>query len=444
MQIMKKTQSVHQQQRYLVVGLGLTGYSVACYLLSRGYSCSVQDDRQQPPFLAQLRQRHPHVELIHESVDSIGLGLFDCYVVSPGLSIRTEALKKVAAAGIRIIGDIELFAEAIDKPVLAITGSNGKSTVTDLLGKMILADHKVAAVGGNFGVPALELLEQDADLYVLELSSFQLETTRTLKPLAATVLNISEDHMDRYHDLADYQQCKQTIYHHASFHISNMDDDLTRYDENDIQFSVTGSNAKYSLIDTPETMLAVGGEGWIKTSELRLRGRHNWANCLAAMALADVAGISKQAMLSALKSYSGLAHRSQWVAEINGVNWINDSKATNPGAAKAAIDGLQEPIILLAGGQGKGADMALLCETLKQHVKTVLLFGEDADSMQSVWKGYVKSERVDDLQQAVRRAHELAIAGDIVLLSPACASFDQFSGFADRGDQFCNLVRTMA
>jgi UDP-N-acetylmuramoylalanine--D-glutamate ligase len=353
-------------------------------------------------------------------------------------------IKKVAQSGVRVIGDIELFAEAVNKPVIAITGSNGKTTVTTLIGQMIAAGGNKVAVGGNIGVPALDLLQQDADLYVLELSSFQLETTDSLQPLVATVLNVSEDHMDRYDDLADYQCSKKKIYHRAKHVISNADDELTRHSSEDIQFSLQRDDVDYHIIHQPQTMLAVKGEGWINTSELKLKGRHNWANCLVAMAMAGIAGIPKAAIVETLKQFTGLEHRSQWIAEINGVSWINDSKATNPGAALAAIQGIDEPIILLAGGQSKGADMQSLCTAVKEKVSCVLLFGQDADKMEQSLQGCTRIERVENLAEAVARAHQIAQPGDLVLLSPACASFDQFEGFADRGEQFSRLVRSLS
>ena len=444
MQMTKPHQHVHLDQRYLVIGLGLTGYATACYLLANGYRCSIQDDRAQPPYLEKLLQAYPDANIILQPLSESLIAQSDCWVVSPGLSIRHPLIKKVAQSGIRVIGDIELFAEAVDKPVIAITGSNGKSTVTTLVGEMIAADGKKVAVGGNIGVPALDLLQQQADIYVLELSSFQLETTYSLKPLAATVLNVSEDHMDRYDDLADYQQSKKRIYQQAQQVISNADDELTGNTAADDQFSLQRDDVEYHLLDQPETMLAVKGEGWIETRELKLKGRHNWANCLVAMALAQMAGVSKNAIIETLKSFPGLDHRSQWVAEINGVNWINDSKATNPGAALAAIQGIDEPIILLAGGQSKGANMQPLCTTLGIKVKLMLLFGQDAEQIEASLQGCTKIERVDNLAAAVSRAYELAQSGDLVLLSPACASFDQFKGFADRGEQFANLVRALA
>jgi UDP-N-acetylmuramoylalanine--D-glutamate ligase len=444
MQMMTQQQHVHLDQRYLVIGLGLTGYSAACYLLRNGYHCSVQDDREHPPYLDQLLAEFPDANLLLQPLTESLIEHADCWIVSPGLSIRNPLIKRVEQSGVRVIGDIELFAEAVNKPVIAITGSNGKTTVTTLVGQMIAAGSRKVAVGGNIGVPALDLLQQDADIYVLELSSFQLETTQTLKPLAATVLNVSEDHMDRYDDLQDYQNSKKKIYQNAKYIISNADDQLTGNSSKDIQFSLQHHDVDYHIIQQPQTMLAVKGEGWINTSELKLKGRHNWANCLVAMALAQIAGISRSAIVETLKQFPGLDHRSQWVADINGVSWINDSKATNPGATLAAIQGIDEPIILLAGGQSKGANMQSLCPAVKEKVSCVLLFGQDADQIEDSLQGCTRIERLDNLAQAVVRAHQIAQTGDLVLLSPACASFDQFKGFADRGEQFSKLVRSLS
>lgn len=439
----KTTAIIHLQQRYLVVGLGLTGYSVASYLLRNGYDCVVQDDRQQPPYLAKLIESFPQATVLQQSLSQISVEDFDCFVVSPGLSIRSPLIKKVAQSGVRVIGDIELFAEAVNKPVLAITGSNGKSTVTQLVGEMIAADNYLVGVGGNIGTPALDLLEKEADYYVLELSSFQLETTHSLAPLVATVLNVSEDHMDRYDDLNDYQQTKLSISRNAQFFVSNGDDPLSQNSIKDIKFSIKNDVESYSVITHPTIQLAVNGEGWLDTSDLKIKGRHNWANCLAAMAMANLAGVSRNAIVGALKSFNGLAHRSEFIATLDGVSWINDSKATNPGAAQAAIDGMDEPVILIAGGQGKGADMTVLCDSLKSHVKTVLLMGQDAELMQQSWSDCVAIERVEDMAEAVKRARVIAKDGDVVLLSPACASFDMYTGFEARGNHFATLVRSM-
>ena len=446
MQTMTQPNSMHLDQRYLVIGLGLTGYSVAHYLLQHGYDCRIQDDRKRPPYIDQLLKEHPQAEVIQQKLSESLIQSADCLVVSPGISIRSDLFKKVAMSGVRIIGDIELFAEAATKTVLAITGSNGKSTVTTLLGEMIKADGKAVAVGGNIGVPALGLLEQDRELdyYVLELSSFQLETTKHLNLLAASVLNVSEDHMDRYDNLQDYQNCKKSIYRHARFCISNLDDDLTRHGPEDLLFSIHSQRADYHLIDAPQCMLAIRGQGIVNVEALKLKGRHNWANCLAAMALADQAGISRAAMKTALQSFPGLDHRSQWVAKYNGVEWINDSKATNPGATLAAIQGVDAPLILLAGGQGKSADMSSLCQPLKQHVKQVVVYGEDAAMLQSVWQDCVPVKAAENLDQAVNLANKMAQTGDVVMLSPACASFDQYSGYEARGEHFCELVRALS
>lgn len=443
MQAMNLPLTVHKKQRYLVVGLGMTGYSVASYLLQHGYQCSIQDDRQQPPYLQQLLDKFPSAHVLSDELSTQMLSEIDCLVVSPGLSVRSPVMRQIARSGKRIIGDIELFSEAVDKPVLAITGSNGKSTVTSLLGEMIEAEGLRAGVGGNLGVPALDLLEKKADFYVLELSSFQLETTTSLKPAVATVLNISEDHMDRYDGLDDYQQCKKSIYNNAAISVSNFDDELTQNRPDDVQFSLQNKQVKFSIIDSAFPMLAVDGEGWISIAEIKLKGRHNWANCLAAMAMAVSIGISKRAIIDALKSYAGLAHRSEWIADINGVSWINDSKGTNPGATKAAIEGFDQPVILLAGGQSKGANVSVLNESLQQHVKIILLFGEDADRLQQNWNNFAEIQRVENLQQAVETASVIAKPGDVVLLSPACASFDMYRSFAARGEHFRSLVRAM-
>lgn len=443
MLVNKQLSTLHQQQRYLVVGLGLTGYSVAHYLLSHGYDCVVQDDREQPPYLNKLCENFPGVQVIQQALAETHTDDVDCFVVSPGISIRSDFLKKVSQSGKRVIGDIELFAEAVDKPVLAITGSNGKSTVTRLLGDMIAADGFNVAVGGNIGVPALDLLDKNANFYVLELSSFQLETTFNLKPLVATLLNVSEDHMDRYDDLKDYQQTKLSIGTNAMHFISNSDDAATMSSINDIRFSLTDQTAPYTVVNHSVPQLAVRGEPWVDVTELKVKGSHNWANCLAAMAMAEIAGISRTSIVSSLKEFKGLPHRSEWVASIDGVNWINDSKATNPGASQAAIEGMGAPVILIAGGQSKGADMTSLCTSLTMHVKTVLLMGQDAELISQSWSNCTDIQCVDSMDEAVKRAHTIAKEGDVVLLSPACASFDMYSGFEARGEHYCELVRAI-
>ncbi len=434
----------HEDINYLVVGLGLTGYSVANYLLSRGYRCRVQDSRDIPPYYQQLKNRFTDVQITSQPLDAELISWADTLVVSPGLSINVPQIQQAADLGKRIIGDIELFAQAVEKPVVAITGSNGKSTVTTLLGEMIKADGKDVGVGGNIGTPALDLLDHDAELYVLELSSYQLETTQSLAPVAATVLNLSEDHLDRYADYADYVQAKLHIYDGCKTCVSNFDDEATRHNAGDIVFSLTDSDADFSLLEDDGYWLSKDGVRWAAVSDLKVSGAHNWANCLAAMALADAIGISQSAITTALKNFTGIPHRSQWIAEINGVEWINDSKATNVGAAKASIEGRNRPVILIAGEKKKNANMAVLAPVIARHVKLILLLGEDADRLQQAWQTAAPIVRVIDMREAVQKANEHAEVGDCVLLAPACASFDMYPKFEARGDDFAKCVRGLS
>jgi len=434
----------HQDLNYLVVGLGVTGFSVANYLLAHGYRCRLQDTRDIPPFLDQLLKQFPRVESCKQALDSELIAWADVLVVSPGLSIHTAEITRAADLGKSVIGDIELFAQVVDKPVIAITGSNGKSTVTKLLGEMIRAQGKSVGVGGNIGTAALDLLLTPADCYVLELSSYQLETTQSLAPQAATVLNLSEDHLDRYTSYADYINAKLHIYSNAGTCVSNYDDETTRHDADDIRFSLDPqARVDFGIVVNGGTWLAHRGEPWLNVDNLKITGQHNWANCLAAMALATVAGVSKKAIVKALKNFEGIPHRSQWVAEIDGVEWINDSKATNVGAARASIEGRDRPVILIAGGQSKNANMTVLRQVLKARVKLVLLMGEDSESMGKAWHGSTRIETVDNMGEAVTRASEEARAGDCVLLAPACASFDMYDKFEARGEDFSEKVRSM-
>ena len=434
----------HKDLNYLVVGLGVTGFSVAKYLLAHGYRCRVQDTRDIPPFIKPLQGIFPQVEVKKQALDGELLAWADVLVVSPGLSIRRADILQATELGKSVIGDIELFAQAADKPVIAITGSNGKSTVTRLVGDMITADGKAVGIGGNIGIAALDLLSTPVDYYVLELSSYQLETTQSLKPKIAVVLNLSEDHLDRYRSYADYIQAKVHIYDDADACVSNYDDEGTKHDTNDIQFSLNPeAGVEFGVIDNDGVCLGHRGDSWLRVDELKISGKHNWANCLAAMALAHTVGISRKAIVESLKNFEGIPHRSQWVAESNGVEWINDSKATNVGAARASIEGRDRPVILIAGGQSKNADVGALARVLKESVKLVLLMGEDADRMEQAWRGATRIERVDSMKCAVARAYANAKSGDCVLLAPACASFDMYEKFEARGDDFIQNVRRL-
>jgi len=434
-----------QDINYLVVGLGVTGYSVARYLLGHGYRCRIQDTRELPPFLGQLNAEFDEIDFRAQPLDIDLIGWADALVVSPGISIRQDAIQQALDLGKLVLGDIELFAGLVDKPVIAITGSNGKSTVTTLVGEMIRRDDKAVAVGGNIGTAALDLLEQNPDFYVLELSSYQLETTTALQPRVAALLNLCEDHLDRYAGYPEYIQVKLSIYDNASVCVSNLDDEVTLHDARDISFSLNpDSDAEFRLLENNGYWLAHRDECWIEVNDIKLSGRHNWANCLAAMAIAHSVGISRKAIVTAMQEFAGIPHRGQWVAEIDGVEWINDSKATNIGAAQASIEGRERPLILIAGGQSKGADMALMSETIRQKVKLAILLGEDASLLQQAWQDATRIERVRDMQEAVQRAHEVARSGDCVLLAPACASFDMYPKFEARGDDFMQRVKELS
>jgi len=445
MPVVNQQETALQDVNYLVVGLGVSGYSVARYLLGHGYRCRVQDTRDIPPFLGELKSAFDDVDFHAGLLDADLIAWSEVIVVSPGLSIHDPVIEQAAASGKQVVGDIELFARLVNRPVVAITGSNGKSTVTTLVGAMISRDRKIAAVGGNIGTAALDLLEQDADYYVLELSSYQLETTTSLQPRVATLLNLCEDHLDRYADYDAYVKAKQRVYRNAGLCVSNLDDAATRHDAGDVCFSLDpASTADFRLLEADGPWLAQRNDPWLPVAELKISGRHNWANCLAAMAIAHGLGISRDAIVAALREFGGIAHRSQWVAEIDGVEWINDSKATNVGAARASIEGRERPVILIAGGQAKGADMSVMTETLRRRVKRVLLLGEDAPRLQRAWQGSTRIERVRDMHEAVERARASAVSGDCVLLAPACASFDMYQNFEARGDDFMRRVRELA
>ena len=427
---------------YLVVGLGLSGYSSARFLLQHGYRCRLQDTRDLPPYLTRLRDEFDGLEFAAGPLHSEMAEWADVLVVSPGISVRQDAIQQAKDAGKTVLGDVELFAQLVDKPVVAITGSNGKSTVTTLVGEMIRRDDRSVAVGGNIGTPALDLLEQpEIDFYVLELSSYQLETTSSLSPKVAVLLNLCEDHLDRYSSYADYVETKLLVFRNADTCVSNLDDPLTRHDARDVSFSLDPhSDAEFHLLEDGAWWLAHGKEAWLPVDRLGISGRHNWANALAAMAVAHRLGISRDAIVNALQDFHGIAHRSQWVAESNGVEWINDSKATNVGAAQASIEGRDRPVILIAGGQSKGADMSVMLASIQKKVKLVLLLGEDAERLQQAWQGATAIERVDSMRHAVERARQMAEPGDCVLLAPACASFDMYSKFEARGDDFMQCV----
>ena len=441
----KQQSTILPDVNYLVIGLGVSGYSSARFLLRQGYRCRVQDTRDLPTYLTRLSDEFDGVDFFAGPLNDEVIAWADVLVVSPGISVRQDSIRKAAEDGKTVLGDIELFARLADKPVVAITGSNGKSTVTTLVSEMIRCDQQQVAVGGNLGTAALDLLEQDGvDYYVLELSSYQLETTSSLSPQVAAVLNLCEDHLDRYDSFADYVETKLLVYRNASTCVSNLDDALTRHNSHDICFSLDPrSDAEFRLVEDGALWLAHRDEPWLPVDRLGISGRHNWANALAAMSIAYKLGISREAIVSALQDFRGIAHRSQWVAEINGTEWINDSKATNVGAAQASIEGRDRPVVLIAGGQSKGADMSVMVDSIQQKVKHILLLGEDALRLQQAWQGASEIELVSSMQAAVERANQVAQPGDCVLLAPACASFDMYPKFEARGDDFMQCVEVL-
>jgi UDP-N-acetylmuramoylalanine--D-glutamate ligase len=354
---------------------------------------------------------------------------------------------------VRAIGDIDLFACSTDTPVIAITGSNGKSTVTTLVGEMAKAAGKQVAVGGNLGVPALDLLCgkegcSPPEIYVLELSSFQLERTSLFNAAAATVLNITADHLDRHVDIADYAAQKQRVFKGDGYMVINVDDPIVATMQNKGRRTFTFStqnNADFWIGKQQDDEYLMHGEKpLLPFSELPLEGRHNAANALAALALGTAVGLDEKAMCKAIKAFKGLAHRMQRVAEIRGVTWVNDSKATNIGACVAALQGYQQKVILIAGGDAKGADMNGLVPTIKEKAKSVVLMGKDAGLIEQALNGCVPVHNAANIQEAVSIAASIATVGDSVLLSPACASLDQYKNYQDRGDQFVGAVLGLA
>lgn len=431
--------------KVVVAGLGITGLSVVKHLLKQSGALSIQviDTRDNPPGRDEL---DPRVALHSGSWNMQWLLAADLIVASPGIALATPELQQAASAGIPIVGDIELFAWAADAPVIAITGSNGKSTVTDLTGVMARAAGVKVGVGGNIGVPALDLLDDPAELYVLELSSFQLETTSSLRLTAAAFLNLSEDHMDRYQgELALYQQAKQRIFSHAECAVVNRDDPntfLPGFNGRLLTFGL--DEQEYGVIvHQKESWLARNGEPILPLSALSLVGKHNVANVLTVLALLECAGIDYRPALDTLCRYTGLSHRCQVVVDKGGVKWVNDSKATNVASTLAALSGLecQGTLHLLVGGVGKGADFSPLSPALQALDVKLYCYGQDGSQFMPL---HPSASLWENIEQIIRAVADRVEPGDMVMLSPACASFDQFSNFMARGDAFTALAKQYA
>lgn len=440
---------------HVIVGLGVTGLSCARYLKSLGIPFAVTDSRANPPHLDAIRQISPDASVSTGALDTELLTQAAQIILSPGVALREPAIAEQVKRGKPVIGDIELFARAVKAPVIAITGTNAKSTVTTLVGMMAAEAGYQVQVGGNLGIPALELAAQmpDANLYVLELSSFQLETTHTLRPQVATVLNVTPDHMDRYDSLADYQQAKARVYQHCRIAVCNLDDPLTEC------AALTGDNKLYFTLNAPRDnqfglisrngagWLAFGGEPLLAVSELPVMGRHYQANALAALAIGHGFGLPFAPMLKVLREFAGLPHRCQFVRELDGIRWVNDSKGTNVGATQAAIEGLGSEIegrlVMIMGGLGKNADFSSLAPMIEKYSRHVVLIGQDAPLLADAIAGRVPVSFAATMEEAVRQAAQAAQPRDSVLLSPACASLDMYRNYEHRGDVFMEIVRKL-
>ena len=434
----------------VVVGLGKTGASCVRYLAKRGIAVSATDSRQDPPGLASLGTLVGQLDLRLGGFDLSLLDGASQVLMSPGISLQEPIAQRARARGIEILGDIELFARAVRAPVIGITGTNGKSTVTSMVAHMARTAGRQVLAGGNLGEPALDLLNKPVpDLYVLELSSFQLETTSSLQLQGAVVLNVTADHMDRYDSIESYGRAKARIFSYAATVVLNADDAIVaamrRRGTRTVTFSILHGNADFTLLEQEgATWLARDGKPLADISKMKLSGMHNAANALAALALGEAAQLPYAAMLQALETFPGLPHRCEWVADLGGVRYFDDSKGTNVGATIAAVAGIRQPLVMIAGGVGKGQDFSPLAQAFRGKVHHAVLIGKDAPAIGATLMGVCRCEFAATLPDAVAAAAAAARAGDAVLLSPACASLDMFRDYNHRGDVFAAAVRSLA
>ena len=436
-----------KNKQITVLGLGVTGLGIVRFLLSHGLTPKVVDSRVTPPGIDWLKEHAPTLDTHFGNLDDAELCSSDMIIISPGLSLKIPAVANAINAGVEVIGDVELFARINSKPVVAVTGSNGKSTVVTLAYEVLKEAGYKVALGGNIGTAVLDLLNDDFDVYVLELSSFQLDTTTSLKPVSATVLNVSEDHLDRYDSYQAYIDSKLSIYNFAELIVVNADDSQTHPVERGTTplISFGAQQGDYHLAQhNGETHFMVKGDAFLPVDTLAVVGKHNYLNTLAVMALLSPFEVSKEQYKNALGQFNGLAHRCQFVAELNGVKYFNDSKATNVGATIAAIDSLAsdgENLIVIAGGDAKGADLNALKPYIEQHVKALICFGKDASDLAAITN---KSYLTNNMEEAVTLAKVLSSTGNIVLLAPACASIDMYNNYMQRGDDFVQCVMAEA
>lgn len=440
-----------KSRRLLVVGLGKTGHSVCLFLSEHGVAFDAVDDRPEPPLAAEVAAL-PLTGTVLDSFSMEQFSTYDVLIVSPGVALTTPAIQAAIDAGVEVVGDVELFTRAAEAPIIAVTGSNGKSTVVAWLDAVLTKTKLNSVLCGNIGEPVLSALNSAADLYVLELSSFQLEATQSLHTLSATVLNISEDHMDRYTSLEEYASVKRKIYHGCETCVINLQDRRTWANSED--------RAVADIIGFGEDAPATGefglqehrGASWLANSkgpilpvaELPVPGLHNALNALAVLALLQPLALPSSDLIKGLKSFTGLPHRTELVSECNGVRWYNDSKGTNVDACAKAIAAMDGPVILIMGGLGKDADFAPLRALVAERVKALVLIGRDAGLIKQTLDGVVDAHDATDMHDAVSRCAALATTGDAVLLSPGCASFDMFDSFEQRGDVFTQAAQQVA
>jgi len=441
-----------KNRHVVVLGLGLTGLSAARWAARRGACVAVADTRSDPPRAAQLSVELPQIQLTTGPITEATLSGAQMIIISPGLAKDQPAIRAAVERGAELVGDVELFARALPpgQKVLAVTGSNGKTTVTALVAELLRAAGLAATTVGNIGEPVLDVLsvhEQGArwpDVFVIELSSFQLETTSSLKPVAATVLNVTENHLDRYPDISAYAAAKARIFSGGGEQVLNRDDPRSLAMQRPGRIvqtfgaGVPVGEQEWGLVDrTGSPWLARGGALLIAAGDLALVGRHNALNALAALALASTVAKIDARVLGALAAFHGLPHRMERVADIGGVLFVNDSKGTTVAATLAALDGIDRPVVLIAGGDGKGQDFAPLKPAVEAHCRAVILLGRDAPAIAAALSGAVPAvESAPALEVAVARAIARAQTGDAVLLSPACASLDMFRDYVERGERF--------
>lgn len=440
---------------YLVAGLGITGQSVLRYFDAQGETCLAFDTRENLP-IESLQESFPAIEFALGDIPNGWLNRFEILVLSPGISKAEPWVVALMKLGKQVIGDVELFARVVGKPVIGITGSNGKSTVTTMTGMALTQAGYEVGVGGNIGAPVLDLLldEIDYDVYVLELSSFQLETTYSLHTVAATVLNISEDHMDRYDDLEAYIQAKTKVFAESDLAVlpeGFSTEGLIHHGPTcrfgiGAQFEMSSDDYGVLLLgdtDDRQAWLARGTTPLVAIADMKLQGSHHQLNALAMMALCQSFNVSAAHFLQVLKRFAGLPHRTQPVGCYAGVQWVNDSKGTNVGATNTAIESLAGQVngrlVLIAGGVGKDADFSELRSPVESFCRHTVLFGRDRDQIAESLTG-LELTCVESLSEAIEIAHQYARPDDCVLFSPACASFDQFDNYVQRGEVFTQLV----